>query len=326
MLDRANFSKLGTINKHGGESSPLLPLVTKILLCRSPMSPDLNALRRLVQTQQDTILFEILQVIYTAPVRSKERRRAGDKLMRFLLNLPEFRAWSEQNRDLSEPSAEDDPDDATQKPPKSKPTHPKKTAKVHSLADEANKSAQILDNLWEWLFGTDKDGIPQIEKFAPRYPEKGLLENMLIWLRGKRGYLKGDNNREHYKQSQILSSSVSRKVGDNEIGTFQDTFEAVPTAKWRRFLDVCYYDNDNSLKQSVSLVYPAFNCHIYLMVVEFQQPRPKNVNEVAEVLAREYSLNIPTDTIGRLAREIFVPLLNRKYQDFLENDGELIAS
>jgi hypothetical protein len=327
--NRAKFSKLGTINKHRGEDSPQFPLVTKILLCRSPMSPDLNTLRRLVQTKQDTILFEILQAIYTAPVRSNERRRAGDKLMRFLLNLPEFRAWTAQNRDLSEPeSAEDDADEATQKLPKTKPAHLKKTAKVYSLADEANKSGQILDNLWTWLFGIDKDGIPQIDKFSPR-PEnsdKSLLLNMLIWLRAKHGYLERDNNREHYKQSQILPSSASIKVGDNEIGTFQDMFEAVPTAKWRVFLDDCYHDEDNSLKQPVSQEHPAFNCHIYLMVKEFRQPRPKNVEQVAEILAREYSIDIPTDTIGRLAREKFVPLLKQKYQEFLENDGELIAS
>jgi hypothetical protein len=35
---------------------------------------------------------------------------------------------------------------------------------------------------------------------------------------------------------------------------------------------------------------------------------------------------IPTDTIGRLARENFVPLLRQKYQDFLDNDGELITN
>jgi hypothetical protein len=260
------------------------------------MSPDLNALRQLVHTDLDTRLFDILSKIYNSGRRTRQRQRACGELFIFLSSLPEFRVSSTQDR------------------------------QIDSLANEAYKSADILDNLWEWLFGEGKDGIPRIEKFSPRHLNQGLLENMLIWLRYKRRNLKLENHRQHCKQSQILPSDASKNVENLEAGTFLDSFATTPTAKWRKFLDACYHDEDNSLKQPFSKKFPTFNCHIYLMVVEFREPRPENVDEVAKVLAQEHKLNIPTDTIGRLAREKFVPLLKQKYHNFLDNDGELITN
>jgi hypothetical protein len=260
------------------------------------MSPDLNALRRLVHTESDTRLLNILSKIYGSERRTRQRQRACGELFLFLSSLPEFRASSTKNR------------------------------QIDSLANEAHRSADILDNLWEWFFGEGKDGIPRIEKFSPSNLNEGLLENMLIWLRDKRYNFKLENHRKYCKQSQILPSDAAKNVGDNEAGTFLESFAATPTAKWRKFLDACYHDEENSLKQPFSKKFPTFNCHVYLMVVEFREPRPGNVEEVAEVLAQEHKLNIPTDTIGRLARENFVPLLRQKYQDFLDNDGELITN
>jgi hypothetical protein len=260
------------------------------------MSPDLNALHRLVHTDLDTRLFNILSKIYNSGRRTRTRERACNELFIFLSSLPEFRTSSTKNR------------------------------QIDSLADEAHGSADILDNLWEWFFGEGKDGVPRIEKFSPSNEDQGLLENILIWLRVKRHKLKLENYRKYCKQSQILPSDAPKNVGDHEAVTFLDSFAATPTAKWRKFLDACYYDEDDSLKQPFSKKFPTFNCHVYLMIVEFREPRPVNVEEVAEVLAQEHKLNIPTDTIGRLARENFVPLLRQKYQDFLDNDGELITN
>ena len=260
------------------------------------MSPDLNALRQLVYTPSDNRLFDILSKIYNSEQRTRQRQRAYNELLTFLLNLPEFRTSSIRNR------------------------------QIDSLADEAHGSADILDNLWAWFFGEGKDGVPRIDKFSPSDENEGLLENMLILLRYKRKKLEYENYRKYCKQSQILPSDAPKKVGDNEAGTFLDSFAATPTAKWRKFLDACYYDEDNSLKQPFSNKFPTFHCHLYLMIREFRQPRAKNVDEVAEILVQEHKLNIPTDTIGRLAREKFEPLLKQKYQDFLDNDGELITN
>jgi hypothetical protein len=254
------------------------------------MSPDLNALRRLVHTESDTQLFDIFAKIYNSERRTRQRQRACGELFIFLSSLPEFRASSAQNR------------------------------QVYLLADQAYKSADILENLWEWLFGEWKDGVPRIEKFAPSNEGKGLLENLLIWLRFKRKKLEGENYRQYCKQSQVLPSDAPRNIGDLEAGTFLDSFAATSTRQWRKFLDACYHDEDDSLKQPVSKTHSNFNCHVYLMVAEFREPRPKNVKKIAEILAAEYSLNIPTATIGDFAREKFVPLLKQKYQDFLDND------
>jgi hypothetical protein len=216
------------------------------------MSPDINAMRQLVRTHLDAQLFDILHALYTAKARTLPRRLAGDKLYRFLTGLPEFRAGNEKYRDLSE---DEDSDNSIQKPPKA--TKPKYT-QFYSLADEANKSGEILDNLWDWLFGEGNDGIPRIEKFDPRYPDKGLLLNMLIWLRAKRGYLKSQNNEDHYKQSQVLSSDVPRKFsGGEEVSSYLESFSNIPASEFPEFWESCYYDEDNFLKQSVSKAYLA---------------------------------------------------------------------
>jgi hypothetical protein len=298
------------------------------------MSPDLNALRRLVHTPNDARLFDILSKIYNFDRRTPQRRRACGELYIFLSNLPEFRAGLKKYGDFSEAETPED-ENADEKSGNLQSKKPQKTpikspGKCY-LADEANKSADVLENLWLWLFDEGKDGIPQIEKFSvekikPENIGKGLFNNMLYWMRYKRGCLRGQNNKDYYKQSQVLPGDAPKIIGDNEVGTFLQSFEATPTASWRRFLDVCYDDRDDSLKQPVSQRYPTFTCHLYLMLVEFRQPRPKNVEQVQEALEREHSLIIPTDTIGRLARENFVPLLKQKYQDFLDNDGELITN
>ena len=260
------------------------------------MSPDLNALRQLVYTPSDNHLFDILSKIYKSEQRTRQRQRAYNELLIFLLSLPEFRASSNRDR------------------------------RIDSLANEAYGSVDILDNLWAWFFGEGKDGIPRIDKFSPSKENEGLLENMLSWLRFKRKKLEEENTRQYCKQSNISSIDAPKQLGDNATWTFLSSSAATPTAKWRKFLDACYYDEDNSLKQPFSNKFPTFNCHLYLMIVEFREPRTKNVDEVAEVLAQEHKLNIPTDTIGRLAREKFEPLLKQKYQDFLDNDGELITN
>ncbi len=298
------------------------------------MSPDLNALRRLVHTPNDTRLFDILSEIYNSERSTPQRRRACGKLYALLSNLREFRAGNEKYRYFSEAenpedrnSDEDSNNLDRQEPKKPQP----KSSQPCYLADEAYKSADIIENLWLWLFGEDKDGIPQIEKFSiekikSENLDEGLFNNMLFWLRKQGKYLKLENKRQHNRQNKVLPSDAPKTIGNNEVGTFLESFEATPTAKWRKFLDACYYDEDNSLKQPFSKKFPTFTCHVYLMVVEFREPRPENVEEVAEVLAQEHKLNIPTDTIGRLAREKFVPLLEQKYQDFLDNDGELITN
>lgn len=298
------------------------------------MSPDLNALRRLVHTPNDTRLFDILSKIYNSDRRTPQRRRACGELYIFLSNLPEFRAGLKKYGDFSEAETPED-ENSDEKSgnldrQESKKTQ-SKSSQPHYLANEAHKSADIIENLWLWLFGEDKDGIPQIEKFSvdkikPENIDEGLFNNMLFWLRKQCKYLRLENKRKYYKQSQVLPSDAPKTVGDNEVGTFLDSFEATHTAKWRKFLDACYHDEDNSLKQPFSKKFPTFTCHVYLMVVEFRDPRPNNVEEVAEVLAQDHKLHISTDTIGRLARENFVPLLKQKYQDFLDNDGELITN
>jgi hypothetical protein len=288
------------------------------------MSPDLKALRQLVHTESDTKLYDLLQAIYTTEAHTRSRSRAGGKLYTFLSNLPEFRAGNEKYRDLSEvESSDEDLDSPAQKPPKA--TKPKYTP-VCSLADEANKSADIIENLWLWLFGDGKDGIPRIEKFAPKYPDKGLLLNMLIWLRAQRGYLKLQNKEDHYKQSQVLSSDAPKKIGGSEeIGSFLESIPATAPSLWNEFWESCYHDEDDFLKQSFNSAFPDYNCHLYLMLTRFRES-PLKQKDVYKFLNQQHGWNITNNIVVGLWNDKFFPLLQQKYKDFLNNDGELITN